>query len=336
MSLRARSRFVTLAATLAAIPAPALAAGARWSVDVEAVQLALAGHDRTVLLDRATDFGPPAAETATGVELESDDALAYRGELRWTPGRWSFGLDFLSHRTNQDAPLHTGAVGGAIDRRTFVVGGGEVVADAPGELLYYERLEDTTVELWSLDLFAGLPLAEGDRGELRLLFGLRAADFDNDYRAVTGLGEVGGLRLDASSNYDRMHGPVAGLAGRIVRGRHRFEGHLAQAIVWGDVELTSGVREFVGPPSRDVDHVPGVVGETRFKTTDSVSIPMTELRLRWRVRFGGRFEAGLGAFGSRWWDVAVPPGVDAGSSLDTLAESTIDSYGFSAGVGVVF
>ncbi|HLF56226.1 MAG TPA: hypothetical protein VI942_05200 [Thermoanaerobaculia bacterium] len=314
-------------ALLAAVPVGA--SGELWSVDLEAVQLELSGHDREVLVDRAID--PGGATSASAVTLETGDALAYRAELRYSPGSWSWGLDFLSHRTSQDADRRSGtAVAGG--ERIFVVGGGQVASDDPSEQLYFERLEDTTVELWTLDLHASRAFASGPQGELRWLVGLRAADFDNDYRAIAGVEGVGGLRLDASSNYDRMHGPLVGLAGRFERGRNRFEGYLGQSVVWGDVELTSGVREFVGPPSRDVDDVPGVVGESRFKTTESVSIPITELRLAWRYRITQHLALGAGAFASRWWDVAVPPGVEAGSTIETLDESTIDLLGLSAGV----
>jgi hypothetical protein len=325
----------TAAFAVALLAAAAPAAGEDgWSVDLEALRLELSGHDRTVLVDRALDAGGGASTTST--TLASESALAYRGELRYGRGRWSYGLDFLSHRTDQVAERRTGAAGGAVVRRTFVVGGGQVESRGPGERLYYQRLDDTTVELWTLDLIAARAFASGPRGELRFLFGVRAADFDNDYRAVAGVEERGGLRLDASSNYDRMHGPIVALAGAYAVGRNRCEGYLGQAVVWGDVELTSGVREFAGPPSLDVDEVPGVVAGTRFQETESVSIPITELRLRWRFRLAEHFELGAGAFASRWGGVAVPPGVVAGAQLSTRDENTIETYGLSAGVAVIF
>jgi hypothetical protein len=326
MRFRALALVVPLAVS-ALVPEAALADEARWSIDLEAVQLALSGHDREVLLD---------SESGSTTQLETDDALGYRAELRLARASWSFGLDFLVHGTNQDAPPRTGAAGAGGAPRVFVVGGGQVESNGPGERLYFERLEDTTVELWSLDLHASRAFATGANGELRWAVGVRAADFDNDYRAVVGLEEIGGLRLDAASNYDRMHGPLVALVGRLERGRHRLEGFLGQSVVWGDVELTSQAREFVGPPSRDVDNVPGVVSTIRFQKVESVTIPMTELRLSWRFRLADHVALGAGVFASRWWNVSVPPGVVAGSTLATLDESTIDLVGLSAGVTVVF
>jgi hypothetical protein len=314
------------------LPAAAAADDDRWSLDAEGAQLSVSGLDRDVLLDVA---GPAAAGGGARTSLDTEDGFGWRAELRRAGDRWTWGADFLLLVTDQDAPRVIGAAapGGT---RTFVVGGGEVASNGPGEPLYFERLEDTTVEFWSADVTASRAFWTGDGSELRFVLGVRAADFDNDYRAVVGIEEAGGLRLDAASNYDRMHGPVVGLEGSLERGRHRFAFHFGQAVVWGDVELSSRVREFVGPPSRDVDAVPGVVAETRFERTESVTIPMTELRLKWRYRLTDHLAAGLGAVYQRWWDLAVPPGVDAGVELSTLAELTMEVFGATAGVTFSF
>lgn len=316
-------------ACLAGAPHLLLAEEDRWSVDVEGVDLSISGLDRQVL----TDQGGGAAGTA--VRLDTSNAHAWRTEIRRAGERWSFGVDFLWFVTNQNAMRTTGAAspGGL---RTFVVGGGDVVSSGPGEGLYYQRLEDTTVEFWNADLVASRVLTAGNRSELRIVFGLRAADFDNDYRAVVGIDDVGGLRLDASSNYDRMHGPLVALVGSVERGRSTITGYLGQSVVWGDVELFSSVRDFVGPPSLEVDNVPNVIDQRRFTKIESASIPITEARIKWRYRLTDRFAVGLGAFYQRWGDVPVPPGVDAGAPIDRLAQLTMEAGGVSAGITVLF
>jgi hypothetical protein len=328
-----RPTLVAFALLVAAL-SPALGEEDRWSIDVESVTLDAGGNDRLVLADRAV--AASGSTTQTTLKLDAGSAFGYRAEVHRAGDRWSFGFDFLLYRTGQEADPKTGAAGGAVAERIFVVGGGQVVSNDPSERLYYERLADTTIELWSADFVASRAIARRDGRELRLALGLRAADFDNDYRAVVGIEDVGGLRLDSSSNYDRMHGPLVALAGSIERGRHRFAGYLGQSVVFGDVELSSGVREFVGPPSRDVDaEFPAIRAES-FNKVEGVSIPMTELRLDWRYRFTDHFAFGAGAFLAAWWDVAVPPAVEAGSTLDTLDENTIELYGVSAGVTVRF
>jgi hypothetical protein len=319
----------------AASPAFAQAQVDRWSIDAEAVSLDVGGNDRLVLADRAVAAGGAATETTH--TLDAGSALGYRAELHRTGARWRFGVDFLIFRTDQEADPVTGAAGGGAAQRIFVVGGGgQVVSGNPGERLYYQRLEDTTIELWSADFVASRAIAGRAGRELRLGLGLRAADFDNDYRAVAGIEGVGGLRLDASSNYDRMHGPLVALSGVLERGRNRFEGTLAQAVVFGDVELSSGLREFTGPPTLDVDADFPAIRSERFNRVQSVTIPMTELRLKWRFRLSDHIALGAGGFFAAWTDLAVPPGVEAGSTLDTLDENTLELFGASAGVTVRF
>lgn len=326
-------RLIT-AAILAASALPALADEDRWTVDFESVTMDVSGNDRRVLIDRA--LAPGGAATESAQSLDSGTAFGYRLGLRRAGERWTLGVELLLYRTDQEAARRTGAAGGAVEERVFVVGGGEVSSLDPSERLYFERLDDTTIELWSADFIASRAIARGDTSELRLAIGVRAADFDNDYRAVAGLEEVGGLRLDSSSNYDRMHGPVVALAGRIDLGRNRLEGYLGQAVVFGEVELSSGLREFVGPPVLDVDAEFPTVREASFNRVESVSIPMTELRLAWRFRITEHLALGAGGIVAAWWGLAVPPGVEAGSTLETRDENTITLYGLSAGATVTF
>jgi hypothetical protein len=303
-------------------------------VELEAVTMDASGNDRLVLIDRAVAAGGAATESSH--RLDAGSAFGYRTEVHRAGERWTFGFDFLIYTTDQKVDRRTGAAGGAAAKRIFVVGGGQVVSNDPSEQLYFERLSDTTIELWGADFVASRAIATGARSELRLVLGARAADFDNDYRAVAGVEGVGGLRLDASSNYDRMHGPLVGLSGRIDFGRNRFEGDLRQSVVWGDVELSGQLREFVGPPNLDVDAEFPAIRDESFNQVESVSIPMTELRVKWRYRFTDHFAFGAGAFVASWWDLAVPPGVEAGSTIGTRDENTITLYGLSGGVTVAF
>ncbi len=325
---------ILTAALLASSAVPVFADEDRWRVDIESVTLDVSGNDRHVLTDRAV--GDAGATTESTHRLDAGSAFGYRTEVHRAGERWTFGYDFLLYTTDQEVDRRTGAGGGAIDERIFIVSGGQVVSDDPSEQLYFQRLSDTTIELWAADFVASRAIAASAHSELRLAFGLRAADFDNDYRAVVGVEEVGGLRLDSSSNYDRMHGPLVALSGTIDLGRNRFEGYLGQSVVFGDVQLSSQVREFAGPPILDTDTDFPAISEERFNAVESVTIPMTELRLDWRYRISDHFALGTGAFLASWWDLAVPPGVVAGATIDTRDENTIALYGLSGGLTVSF
>ncbi len=57
---------------------------------------------------------------------------------------------------------------------------------------------------------------------------------------------------------------------------------------------------------------------------------------RWRFGVDFHIALGAGAFFAAWTDLAVPPGVEAGSTLDTLDENTLELFGASGGVTVRF
>jgi hypothetical protein len=314
-----------------AAPAAAGADAARWSVEAEPVFVEIRGHDPHVVTARR----PGATEA---VELDTDSALGYRAAVRRDQGRWGLGLDFFIHRTAQSAGPLTEAAGGPADARSFELPHRSFVSNGPDEVLYYRSLEDTTVELWVLDLTARRVLGAEGEGPWALVFGLRNADFDNDYRAVAGLGDVGGTRIDASSNYSRMMGPLAGVVYAAERGRHSFEADLRLALVFGDIELSRTLRDFEGPPgpfAGPPEELPPGTNQQRLATTDSIEVPMSGLRFAWRYRPAERWTLGAGLEATAWSGLAVPPGV-VPERPDRREETTLVTYGGGVTVGYHF
>ncbi|MGH9464963.1 MAG: hypothetical protein ACRD0X_04910 [Thermoanaerobaculia bacterium] len=320
-----------------AAPGPAPAAEGEWSVEVQPVYMQVYGHDPHVLTVHEVDLdATPALDSKAAVLLESDTDFAYRAEILWARSEWSWGLDFLIFRTPQAAgPLSAAAdgPGGAVDEVAFEVADRTFTSSGPGDVLFYRVLEDTTIETWTLDLYALKTLAEGPGTALQLQLGLRNADFDNDYRAVVGIEDVGGARLDASSNYDRMMGPLVGLAGSVERGKHSFAGYLGQSLVFGNVELSGSSREFSGPFSE----TPAFFAQETLRTEQEVGIPITDFRLDWRMRLTDLVSVGAGLDTAAWWEVPVPPGIVPGVDGDeALAENTIVFFGVLAAFQLTF
>jgi hypothetical protein len=266
------------------------------------------GHDRHVLTIHRVDLdATPETDFQTAVSLDTDAGVAYRAELQYAAGRWAFGLDYFLLLTSQSADEVTASAGGAIDEARFEVPGRTFVSTTPSEVLFYRILEDTDLEMWTIDLYAMRTLSEGPGGSLSLQVGARFADFDNDYHAAVGIDGVEGRRLDASSNYGWMPGPLVGLVGRITAGRSVFQGYLGQSVVFGTAELTSSRSDFQGPFSETADVL--YRRTETFHADQDVAIPITEVRLKWIYRLSGLLSLGAGVHSSTWWSVPVPPGV---------------------------
>jgi hypothetical protein len=307
---------------------------ARWTTAVEPMIMDAYGHDQHVLTVHRIDLGStPRSDNKTAVHLDTDQGPAYRGKVERQGERWSWGADFLWFNSGQNAADRTAAGGGPLDQVAFEVADRTFTSSGPGEVLFYGIIEDTDLAIWTLDVYAARTLAETPESRFRLLFGLRNADFDNDYRAVVGVEGSAGSRLDASSNYDRMMGPLIAFTGDAQVGKSSFYGYLGQSVVLGNAELSGMSREFIGP----FGEAPAFTDQETFSRLEDVAIPITELRVQWTYDVTRRLSLGLGADASAWWDLRVPPGVvPVADGDEALHENTIVFFGLLGAVKVRF
>lgn len=311
---------------------PAAARQTGWSVRLEPMYVRPYGHDQHVLTIHERTLAP-AVDRKTAVTLDTRNGRGYRGGVRYSRGRWAFGLDAFSFVTSHEAAPLSLAAGGGTDEVALEAADRTFVSTGAGEVLYYRLLEDNDIAVWTVDLYAIRELAQSEENRMGLVFGVRFADFDNDYRAVLGIEDTEGLRIDASSNYGRMTGPLVGWEGSARIGRFSIDGVLAQSVVVGETVYDGAGREFTGP----FGETPAFVSEETFRTPERVAIPITELRLRAMISPISRLAIGAGISGSAWWDVGVPPGVlpvPAGDQL--LHENTLVFLGLMALVEVRF
>jgi hypothetical protein len=310
--------------------------GPRWTVELAPVYMQAYGHDPHVLTIHEVDFGPPVGiDRKTPVSLDTDDSFAYRGEFRHRRERWTWGVDFLWFVTTQNASPRRSSAGGTLDEVTFEAADRSFTSRDAGEVLFYRVLEDTDLEMWTVDLYGLRTLSETPAGAWRLQLGLRLADFDNDYHAVVGIEGTAGSQLDASSNYERLMGPLVGLEGQARFGKSTLTGYLGQSVVFGKAEKLSFLgRDFFGPFSE----TPAFHSQEVFRRDDvDVAIPISELRIDWRYQLTRRLSLGAGVQTSVWWDVPVPPGLVPGPSGDqAFAENTIVLAGVLGSVKYAF
>jgi hypothetical protein len=133
-----------------------------------------------------------------------------------------------------------------------------------------------------------------------------------------------------------MVGPMVGIAATLERGRHTIDAELRQSVVFGDIELTRTLRDFEGPSgpfAGPPEEVPPGFNQQRLATTDSIEVPMSDLRLAWTLRLGESWSLGASLGGTAWWNLAVPPGVDPDRPAER-EETTLVTY--AAGVSMGF
>jgi hypothetical protein len=332
---------VTVLATLlltAALMAGASshAAEGKWTLKLEPMYISVYGHDQHVLTIRTTDNDPtPAVDNRTAVNLDVDGGLSYRFECQYNRGQWGAGIDFLWFTTEHARQSHTAAAegpSGTVDVVVFQVADREFRSTDPSEVLYYNVLDDTDLETWTAD-FYGMRTLTGTPGSgLSMQFGLRLADFDNDYHAVVGIHDGSGSHLDASSNYGALMGPRVGLAADIHHGRNHVSGFIGQSILIGSAELTNVSSGFTGAAD-----APSYTDRETLRSDLDVAIPVTDFRLKWTYRISKNVALGIGANTSAWWDVPVPPGIiPVEGGEDALHENTIVFFGLLGTVELTF
>lgn len=302
-----------------------------WSLLLEPMYMDAFGHDQHVLTIHSRDLNStPPLDGAEPVTLDTDNGLAPRFELQYRRADWTFGIDFFWFDSAQGRPTRSAAASAAaFEEIDFVVADRTFTSDTPGEVLFFEVLEDTDIINWTADLYAIRQLAETPNGSLGLQFGLRNADFDNDYHHQVGIENVGGSRFDSRSNYPRMIGPLLGLSGSVDLGRGSLRGYLGQSLIFGTATLDNRIIDFVGP----VTDPPTASATEFFGKEQDVAIPITEFRINWLYPLGRLISVGVSANTSIWWDVPVPPGlVPMPGGNEVFHEDTIIYFGLALAV----
>lgn len=318
---------------VSAFPGSVLAADSGWSLLLEPMYMDGYGNDQHILTIHEFDFdSTPALDASTPVTLDTEQKPGYRFELQYTRAQWSdwtFGLDFFWFATSQGRAGRANAADAPIDQVVFQAADRSFTSDGPGEVLFFRVLEDTDMAAWTADLYGLRTLAESSDSNLKVQFGLRNADFDNDVHTVAGIEDVEGALTDASSNYGRMIGPLIGLSAETQVGDGMLRGYLGQSIVFGSTDLTGTVQDFIGPANA----APSVTGVDLFRADRDVAIPITEFRINWLYPVTPSISVGLAVNASIWWDIPVPPGVvPISGGSDLFRENTVSYFGLGLAV----
>lgn len=320
------------ALAIAPVPAACEETGSHpWTFQLEVLWVSILDNDiELATLETADTSGPePEVVDSELVRVPFDTGPVWRinVERRLTRGwrlggtLWFFDLtdadfrrDLNSDTANGIAQYVTSPALGT--SRALEVGEGGT-----------EYVSDNHFSAGALQLYASRELVRRpDRG-LDLLFGLRFAHlrdapqeilydrYYTDPEAITGTVVTHHQgRLEA----DVMAGPEIGIEGRWRIGRHRLQGSLTQAVVWGRAKQTG---EYFVMVNADREQ------ESWFETTTAESIPITELRFNWTWDLYRRFSFGAGLFASVWWNAPLGPVGRTPNTEPILRQGTISIVG---------
>lgn len=305
-----------------------------WTLLFEPMVVEGFGHDQQVLgIDDLESNLSPTLATTTPVNLDTEAGLALRFELEWNrSGNLDFGLDGFLFSASRGRPARSATSdgpSGPIDRVVFNAWNRSYESSGSDEELFFGVLGDTDIAIWTIDAYAIKTLVETGENRLRLTFGLRTGDFDNDFHGQAGVEDADGSFYDASSNYDLMMGPLIGLSAETHFGENSLRGYVGQSVLFGNTQLSQTTTDFTGPVT---DPPSNIIAQEHFSREIDVAIPITELRINWLKPLNERLALGVAANVSVWWDVPVPPGVVPATVGDRSDENTIVFFGIGAAI----
>jgi len=301
----------------------------QWTFRLEPMVMDAYGHDRHVLTIRRFSYVPQTSaseEHLTAVQLATDPGDAYRGELRYTRGKWGLGLDVFSFETSQGVTVPE-ASGSQSEFVTYeAVGPWSFFSSEPSSVLFFHVLKDTDLTVWAVDLYGMRTVAERPKSALALHGGVRFAGFENDYRMRMGARDLSEASLDASASYDLLTGPMVGLAGEFGRGRSRVHACVGQSLLFGEVEQVYDASSYA----------PWYSNLTTFRMKRDATVAVTDLRVRWTFALGEHFSLGTGVHGSWWSGLTFPPTQPSTIAPENRSESSLVFFGVLGTVGVTF
>lgn len=331
-----RVAFTAILAPLA-IAGAAAAENGEWKLLLSPMSMDAFGHDQQVLTIRELDLSAsPVVDLGTPIGLDTERVVTNRFALEYSRSTWedwALGIDLIFFGASQGRPSRMAAAGGApgADQVIFDAADRSFTSNGPGETLYFSVLGDTDLEVWTQDIYGVKTFAETAERRLKVHLGLRSADFDNDYHGIQGTENASGAIINASSNYDRMNGPLVGLSGEIELGRNTLIAYLGQSVVFGSADLGRGIGDFIGLPPPEPATT--IVPQQSYERRQDVSIPITELRMTWLHPIGQRLSLGVTAEASMWSDVPVPPDIVPGGGHN---RNTIVFFGIGAAIQLKF
>jgi hypothetical protein len=243
----------------------------------------------------------PARTTSEQLVAKLDEDLGIRLVVERHAGPWGWGITGWYY----DGPDSEASQAALISDPLREI---EVFVDSPihgriqapdvgnGALSF---LSDEHFKMGSAQIYAFGRVAQGERNTLELTGGLRfgwLSDTPTESLFLREGTSIRAFRHGAVMETDLLTGPELGLRARARFGRHRLEGAFSQAMVYGNADHRALFTEDQDGEKR---------ARTEFRTEQTVTVPITELRVGWSWNAWRNLSIGAGILFSAWWDIPV-------------------------------
>ena len=318
----------------------------QWSVQIEPMWMDVEGNDihvGDIFKYREEWVGSTLlyGTTYKPIRLNMDDGIALRADVIYRKNQWGLGLSgwWFDTKASQSGRVTTppevltatGFIyyeyGVRMWDNTITPVDNELEPSLFSPVNYWARNE---LGIWTVDLYGIRTLAEKEASSIDMTFGLKLGSLDIDreegqkqrafvydyYGAGFHLDNHITLESSSKADYGMMGGPTIGLQGKAQYKQLGIEGFINQSLligrvrysgIWTDVDDIWVVTGPVGGPFTPFSQDAYLEGRFSFSKRETITLPVTEAKLKFLYDVIGNVSIGVGGFASIWWDAPVAP-----------------------------
>jgi hypothetical protein len=263
--------------------------------------------------------------TTTSQNFDMGGNGTFRGQLEYMPEDWGVGVsgwwfdtsDTINQNLNSSPPTYYSPV---TTTSTVIYNSNNFSLSVPpsgsgGTLI---TSANSSLGVWNVDAYGIKMLGEFENGRINMTFGAKFGSIDSKVsEAVNGGSTIPIYGYSSSENGSATNsanasflvGPSIGVQGLGKYGNHRLEGFLSQSVLIGNVDYnTITSRQYsYSYPSYYYPYMYSNIYNTNLSDSETIAIPVTEMKIKYLYDVTENLSLGLGFFGSAWIDTPTVP-----------------------------
>ena len=326
-----------------------------WNLQLEPMYMEVGGANthQANLTTSTYNIGETYFITTSSVTRSTNFNLGgngtFRGQLEYMPEDWGAGISGwwfdTSGSLSQNYPSPPTSGFNSIEYRSNALSQ-SIQGSTSGSVL--KTSANSTLGVWNLDAYGMTALGKFDSSRINMTFGVKFGGLTNNsaetYNATpaTNVSSYSTYTTSSagigttSANANFLVGPAIGFQGMGKSGNHRLEGFLNQSVLIGNVSRKNSSLEQISyqfslkTPYYSYNSQYSFPYSTQFSNSETVAIPVTEMKIKYLYDVTENLSLGLGMFASVWVNT---PTYSATQNNNT---KTLVFYGGLASVGLKY